>query len=145
MLDKLVATDLVAAALTRDDQPAPTDAGKPRVLLRNARGDTRQLSTGAGTPSPAFDDFLMSVASLMRLTRGVEPVYEGAPEAGYLPAGFEWAKEPTETEQDTAWAPAASAEEIARAEAEYQKKVELQQQAIEQVQAEQDQAGDDQR
>ncbi len=129
----MIAKEILAVPLELEDKPGPTCTNPPLMLLRNAAGDVRALPTIKGAPSKAYEDVLMAIAALMQKTRGIEPSYLGNLDEGYVPTGFEWTTPILANGKTTRWAPHATAADVAKAEREYQQKVRLQLQIIEEA------------
>ena len=135
LIEKVIQANLLEATLERSDRPRPTCSGSPLFILRNADGQIRSLPLIAGAPTEAYDDVLHEVASLMRLTRGKKPVCEGRYDTAYVPESFAWTAEILAPGKDIRWAPQAAEADIARAEQEYSRKVQVQLEAIAKKQA----------
>jgi hypothetical protein len=119
LLRHLEAADPLTMKLEQD-QPPHLDSGQPLLILRNSSGEQRVFDP-SGAPSAQFEEVLSSIISLESLASETAAVYQGAVDAGYYPAGFEWVRPTLAPRRDTKWAPHATDEQIRKAEEEYQK------------------------
>lgn len=130
-------TDLLNVPLEMTDRPTPTCTDPPLVILRNAAGEVRTLPLVRGSPTPAFEDVLHDVATLIRLTRGRLPDHQGPYDSGFMPQGVEWAAAALRAARQMPWAPAVTPEENERLEREWREKVRFQLEAIEKAKVQQ--------
>ena len=119
LLRRLDAADLLTMKLEQD-QPPHLDSGQPLLILRNLSGE-QQVFDPAGAPSAQFEEVLSSIISLESLAGEAALVYQGAVNAAYYPAGFEWVRPTLVLRRDIRWAPHAIDEQLRKAEEEYQK------------------------
>jgi hypothetical protein len=119
LLRRLETADLLTMKLEQD-QPPHLDSGQPLLILRNFSGEQRVFDP-AGAPSAQFEEVLSSIISLESLAGEAVSVYQGAVDAGYYPAGFEWVRPTLAPRREIRWAPHATDEQIRKAEEEYQK------------------------
>lgn len=140
LIDKIRQASLLDVALEREDQPSATCDNPPFFLMRNGKGEIRALPLIRGAPSAAYGQILQEVVMLRRLTRHIEPVYEGPYDPTYVPKTFAWAANVLGAAKDVPWTRSATAEEIARTESEYWRKVEVQLQQIAESRANEEKA-----
>lgn len=126
LIDMIRKADLFGVPLENPIVPRATCSLPPLFILRNGAGDVRALPMIKGAPTKAYEDVCMAVAALMKLTREIEPVYEGDYDATYSPRHFDWTKPILAPCKDIRWAPSATSAEIQKAEEEYLKKVDIQ-------------------
>jgi len=119
LLRRLETADLLTMKLEQD-QPPPLDSGQPLLVLRNSAGEQRVFAP-VGAPSEELEEILSRIISLESLAGEAALVYQGAVDAGYYPAGFEWVRPTLALRRDIKWAPHATDEQIRKAEEEYQK------------------------
>ena len=119
LLRRLETADLLTMKLEQD-QPPPLDSGQPLLILRNFEDELRVFEP-SGAPSAEFEEVLSSIISLESLAGEAALVYQGAVDAEYYPAGFEWVRSALEQRRDIRWAPHATDEQLRKAEEEYQK------------------------
>lgn len=133
LIQNLGQLDLLNIPVERNDLPAPTCANPPIFILRNNKGQIRSLPLLRGAPTKAFDDVLLAVASLMRLTRETQPVYEGNYDPKYVPKNYNWTRPILGPGKEIRWAPMATEQQNQKAEEAYLEKVQIQLQEIERV------------
>ncbi len=126
-------TDLLGIPVERNDRPPRTCTNSPIFLVRNKKGEIRSLPLLQGAPTEEFDEVLLAVASLMRLTRELKPVYEGNYDPKFIPKNFNWTRPILAPGKEIRWAPMATEQQIEKAEKAYLEKVQIQLQEIERV------------
>ncbi len=125
--------DLLGLPVERNDVPPRTCTNSPIFIIRNNAGQIRSLPLLRGAPTQAFDDVLLAVASLMRLTRGLQAVYEGNYDPTYVPKNYNWTRPILGPGKEIRWAPMATEQQLEKAEKAYLEKVQIQLQEIERV------------
>lgn len=131
LFDKLGRADVLSMQLEQQAKPGPTCTNPPLLIFTNATGQIESLPLITGAPTKAYDDVLLLIAAMMKHTREVEPTYVGNVDTGFVPNGFEWTDPILSSDKDVLWAPHASAADVAKAEKEYLKKVQIQLKLIE--------------
>jgi len=119
ILNQIEVADLVTMNLERGLPPL-LDSGQPLLVLRNSAGEQRVFAP-MGAPSKELEEILSGIISLESLAGEAALVYQGAVNAGYYPAGFEWVRPTLEQRRNTKWAPHATDEQLRKAEEDYQK------------------------
>jgi hypothetical protein len=123
---KMQQGDLLNPDLQESQQPGPTCHNPLLFVVRNGAGEVRSVPTPAGAAKGIFDEVLGDLYALVKLTQEKEPLYEADYNPAFIPKDFVWSTPIVGPRKIVQWVPFATAEERARAEEEYQRKVQLQ-------------------
>ncbi len=144
LTNKLFATiergDLLDPNLKVSTAPRPTCRGPVLFIVRNSKGEVHSVLAPEGATRNAYDEVLLDVHSLVRLAYEGNPVYEGDNDPTFIPKDFSWAAPIVGPRKNVSWTPFPTAEERARAEAEYERRVKVQLEEVARKRAKQEEA-----
>jgi hypothetical protein len=126
LFEQVETSDLLTMTVEDPNKPPIVDANPPLILVRGSSGEQRIFETQMQAPSEGFEHIMMSFMSLEMSVSEASVVYYGAPVQDYYPVGFEWTRAQLGTRRNVSWAPSANADEMRKAEQEYEQARQLQ-------------------